>query len=324
MSKETWLITGGAGYIGSHVADVFLDDQKNVVIYDSLLSGQASRISHLEEKYRKRISLIVADIRDANAFEIAIRDSNPSGVVHAAALKSVPESFQIPKKYLEVNSVATASILNLSIRHNVEKFIFSSSASVYGSPQHDSAITEDEPIRPQSPYGASKSYAESKLEECLSQNEIIGTSLRYFNVIGSASRELRDLSRANLVPIVLNRILNGLPPIIFGKDYPTLDGTCVRDYVDVRDVARAHLAAANSSRKLPPAVNIGTGLGSSVLEVISLILDLTSRTSLTPIIQQRRHGDPAALFANVLLAKESIGFKSRFNLIESIRNAIDV
>jgi UDP-glucose 4-epimerase len=179
---------------------------------------------------------------------------------------------------------------------------------------------EDGPKAPISPYGDSKYQAESKVTAFINTPGNHGTSLRFFNVVGTAAPELLDNSVENLVPIVLGKLNAGKAPEIFGTDYPTTDGTCIRDYVDVRDIARAHLAAADATQPLPPALNIGTGRGASVREIIKLVLEATNKADTQVIESPRRAGDPAFLCADINLAKSAMGFTSTYSLEESIRS----
>jgi UDP-glucose 4-epimerase len=320
MTSQTWLLTGGAGYIGSHVADEFLASGKDVVIYDSLYQGLESRIEYLRKKYKKEIPLIVADIRDTAKFDEVLTTYKPYGVVHTAALKAVGESMEKPDEYWEVNFHATVKMLELLTQHKVQHFIFSSTAAVYGSPDHSNPIKEDDEKNPISPYGASKLAAEGEINKFLAISGNHGTSLRFFNVVGTAAPELMDNSVENLVPIVINKLKAGQAPVIYGTDYPTPDGTCVRDYVDVRDIARAHLAAADADTPLPPAINVGTGHGGSVREVIKLVAEAAKATDVTVIETTRRAGDPAFLCANVFRIQEALGFKSNYSLEDSTRS----
>ena len=320
MTQETWLLTGGAGYIGSHIADEFIRSGKNVVIYDSLYQGLESRIEYLRTKHGVKIPFIVADIRDYNEIENAIRTYKIDGIVHTAALKAVGESMEKRDEYFEVNLDATTELLAIAQRNGVKKFIFSSTAAVYGSPESSHPCAEEDPKKPISPYGDSKYQAESRVTEFINAAGNSGTSLRFFNVVGASSSELMDNSVTNLVPIAINQLKKNESPTIFGTDYPTPDGTCIRDYVDVRDIARAHLAAASSTTKLPPAMNIGTGRGASVREVINLVLEATKKTDIKVVEKDRRSGDPALLCANVSLAKTAMGFISQYSLEESVRS----
>ena len=320
MTQETWLLTGGAGYIGTHIADEFIRAGKSVVIYDSLYQGLESRIVYLRAQHKVEIPFIKGDIRDYNELESVIRTHKIDGIVHTAALKAVGESMEKSDEYFQVNLEATTELIAIAKRNNVKKFIFSSTAAVYGSPDSMDPCTEDGPKAPISPYGNSKYQAESAVTAFINTPGNHGTSLRFFNVVGAAAPELLDNSVENLVPIVLGKLNKGEAPTIFGTDYPTPDGTCIRDYVDVRDIARAHLAAADATTKLPETMNIGTGRGASVREIIKLVLDATKKSDTKVIEVERRAGDPAFLCADVTLAKSAMGFESKYSLEESVRS----
>jgi UDP-glucose 4-epimerase len=318
MTSQVWLLTGGAGYIGSHVADAFLASGKDVVIYDSLYQGLESRIEYLRKKYNKEIPLIVADIRDTAKFDEVLTTYKPYGIIHTAALKAVGESMEKPDEYFEVNLHATTKMLELTSRHGIKNFIFSSTAAVYGAPDHSNPIKEDDPKNPISPYGASKLAAEGEVNKFLAIPGNHGTSLRFFNVVGTAAPELLDNSVENLVPIVINKLKAGQAPVIYGTDYPTHDGTCVRDYVDVRDIAGAHLAAADFEGALPLAMNVGTGRGGSVREVINLVCEAAGKSAVVAEERERRVGDPSFLCAEVNLIKNAISFDSIYSLNSSV------
>ena len=203
-----------------------------------------------------RISFREIDIRDTAEINTLMREQAFDGVVHLAALKSVEDSFKEQDLYFEVNARGTSELLDLAITNNIEKFIFSSTASVYGFTHAPNGVSESSPTLPISPYGASKLHAEEVITEKLNQSKINGTSLRFFNVIGTSHRELTDTSKDNLIPAVLKCLRENTQPKIFGSDYQTEDGTAVRDYVDVRDIAKAHLLAAIGTERLPPIINI--------------------------------------------------------------------
>ena len=314
----TWLITGGAGYIGSHIADMFLDDGKDVVIYDSLIHGQRSRVNYLEMKHSRKIPLVTSDIRDVEAFKLCLDNYRPSGVVHAAALKSVAKSIDNAELYFEVNLTATAKILDSITASNIRRFIFSSTAAVYGSSGLSAPINEADPKLPISPYGISKLLAEGLVEKFLQIDGNHGASLRFFNVIGTAAPELQDFSIENLVSVVIDKLRKDESPAIFGSDYETVDGTCVRDFVDVRDIARAHLVVANSEKPLPVAMNVGTGKGSSVREAIEVILKAADQENYSVLELDRRGGDPEYSVADVSLARHTLGFEAQYSMIDSI------
>jgi UDP-glucose 4-epimerase len=323
MTSQFWLLAGGTGYVGSHIADLFLANNKKIVIYDSLHQGLESRVEFLREKYKTEIPLIVADIRDTVKFEEVLTTYKPHGVIHAAALKAVGESMEKSDEYFEVNFHATSKMLELLKKHNIHNFIFSSTAAVYGSPEHSNPIKEDDLKNPISPYGASKLAAEGEVNKFLAIPGNQGTSLRFFNVIGTAAPELMDNSVENLVPIVINKLKAGQPPVIFGTDYSTLDGTCIRDYVDVRDVARAHLVAADSAA-LPAVMNVGTGRGASVREVIKLVCEAAALDDVISTEAERRSGDPAFLCADVTLINKAIGFVAQYSIEASVKSLFSI
>ena len=225
-----------------------------------------------------------------------------------------------PDEYFEVNLHATTKMLELVSRHGIKNFIFSSTAAVYGAPDHSNPIKEDDPKNPISPYGASKLAAEGEVNKFLAVPGNHGTSLRFFNVVGTAAPELMDNSVENLVPIVINKLKAGQAPVIYGTDYPTPDGTCIRDYVDVRDIARAHLAAADFDKQLPLALNVGTGVGGSVRDVIRLITATFGHTDIVPVEVERRSGDPAFLCANISIITGSLEFRTVYSLIASTQS----
>jgi UDP-glucose 4-epimerase len=258
--------------------------------------------------------LIVADIRDTAKFDEVLTTYKPYGIIHTAALKAVGESMEKPDEYFEVNFHATTKMLELTTKHGIKNFIFSSTAAVYGSPDHSNPIKEDDPKNPISPYGASKLAAEGEVNKFLAISGNHGTSLRFFNVVGTGAPELMDNSVENLVPIVINKLKAGEPPVIYGTDYPTPDGTCIRDYVDVRDIAGAHLAAADFNGELPLAMNVGTGQGASVREVVMLVCSAAGKNDFVAKEDSRRAGDPAFLCADVSLIKSAVGFRAEFSL----------
>ena len=317
---ETWFITGGAGYIGAHIADAFLLAGKNVVIYDSLYSGSVERIGYLEEKYKTHIPFVKGDICDKSALNSALREKNISGIVHLAALKSVEESSKNPDLYYDVNSEGTKNVVNSATTHSINKMIFSSTAAIYGIPAKDGASQESDESQPISPYGKTKLIAEEEVKKYLSIPGNHGTCLRYFNVIGTSSAYLVDNSKDNLIPIVIDALKNRRIIQVFGNDYSTRDGTCIRDYVDVRDISRAHLLAAGTNAELPPVINIGTGIGITVREVINEICKVFKVTSPSIQSSKRRAGDPDSLCADINLAKSQLQYAPNFTFTESIES----
>ena len=310
-----WLVAGGAGYIGSHVVKTMLDQSYEVLVVDNLLSGLIGRLD-------SRSKFVKGDICDHNFILGLLREFKVKGIINLAALKSVEESRLFPEEYERVNHLGVRNLIECSISSRVNFFVQSSSAAVYGNSK-SRFVDESSSLLPISPYGQTKVAAESEINRFVSDGHGRGVSLRYFNVLGSAEYKLRDNSNKNIVPMVLANLDAGIPPVIFGADYATKDGTCIRDYVHVSDVARAHLLAVAALERgtLPSAVNIGTGTGYSVREVIDEII--TQRMStLKPEISGRREGDPEELVAEVDLAREVLGFIAEMGLSEMIRSAI--
>jgi UDP-glucose 4-epimerase len=315
---DKWLVTGGAGYIGSHIADVLLSAGKEVVIYDSMYHGLETRVDYLRKKHNKEVPLVVSDIRNFEAFKKTLESDLFQGIIHTAALKSVAESIEKPADYFEVNLYATKRILEIASLLNVHHFVFSSTAAVYGTSQRGYPIREDDIKNPMSPYGDSKRAAEIEVAKFHGIPGNYGTSLRFFNVVGTSAIELVDNSIENLVPIVIRKLMKNVTPAIFGIDYSTPDGTCIRDYVDVRDIATAHLAVCNSDFKLPFAMNVGTGRGISVREAIQVIHKSFGEELLHFKEEGRRKGDPESLFADASLIQKTLGFSSEYTFESSI------
>ena len=303
----TWLITGGAGYIGSHVVDLFLASGETTVVLDNLKSGNISRV-HPSSKF------VLGDITNEKDLDGVFSQFEIIGIINLAGLKSVEESARIPSEYFRVNDFGVGQLLNKAQENKVPYFIQSSSAAIYGNP--DSGIAH-ELLSPQpiSVYGESKLKAEEKLDSAMTIGDISGTSLRYFNVVGSKNVSLSDTSMNNLFPIVANSIKRNLRPQVFGGDYQTLDGSCIRDYIHVLDLARAHLLAARNLQvgELPKYLNVGTGRGHSVLEVIAAF-QAFHETTLELEILPRRTGDPGVLIADTNLAFDVLGFKAEYSL----------
>jgi len=320
--SEKWLITGGAGYIGAHIADRFLADGKDVVIYDSFYNGSEVRVDYLSSKYGKSIPVIRGDIRDSETLATLLERVRPIGVIHTAALKSVSESVQNPDRYYDVNFEATRNLVELMEKFEVNRVVFSSTAAVYGSPSMKDSVTEDYPCDPLSAYGASKLAAENEIAKFLKKADTMGSSLRFFNVVGTEAPELSDNSMENLIPIVFNKLLQGETISIFGTNYPTHDGTCVRDYVDVRDIASAHLAVANAEGNLPIVMNVGTGVGLSVRDVILKIAAAAGISAIHVEGVEPRAGDLASITADVSLIKRSLGFVPKYDFESSIKSLL--
>jgi UDP-glucose 4-epimerase len=310
-SYMTWLIAGGSGYIGSHVVQQLLSSGFSTLIFDNF-----SRSNH--ELVKANSQIFRGDITSTEDLKKVFEAYEIEGVINLAALKSVSESAVEPKKYDLVNNLGAKLLIDFSIEHHVPYFLQSSTAAVYGSPING-VVNEESPTNPISIYGKTKLMAENYLNQALLNGKIKGTSLRYFNVVGAKSKEFRDTSVSNLFPIVQKAITERCPIDIFGKDYDTPDGTCIRDYIHVEDLANAHLLTILALREkdLPLSLNIGTGRGFSVLEIVSEMLKFHS-LELPIQIKPRREGDPAKLIANVDLAKNKIDFVAELGLSKMI------
>lgn len=311
-----WMITGGAGYIGGHVTKAMVESGESVVVYDNLASGSAERVQGFAP-------VETGDIRDIDSVQSVLLRYKVDGIIHLAALKSVEESKIFPEKYEDVNHVGTQVLLNAAKDCDVRAFLFSSSAAVYGNP-NVGFVDENSPMAPFSPYGETKLKAEIALNRSIDEGQLRGASLRYFNVAGTASKALADTSKHNLIPVVLDGLTRGERPRIFGTDYPTKDGTCIRDYVHVEDVATAHVVAGKALfvNQLPRCFNIGTGVGYSVKEMIDALLS-ESKSNLEPLMAHARPGDPASIVANVSLIKEVLSFTASHSLEEIIRSSVE-
>ncbi|MBQ1099001.1 UDP-glucose 4-epimerase GalE [Streptomyces sp. b94] len=313
----SWLVTGGAGYIGAHVVRALADGGERVVVYDDLSTGSTDRVPD-------GVSLVVGSVLDRAALEDAIRDHAVTGVVHIAAKKQVGESVERPLHYYRENVTGLATLLEAMTSTGVGRLVFSSSAAVYGMPDVD-LVTEDTPCLPMSPYGETKLIGEWLINAAARAHGIRAASLRYFNVAGAAAPELADSGVFNLVPMVFERLEAGDAPRVFGDDYATPDGTCVRDYIHVEDIASAHLAAARRLTDAPEGtsltLNIGRGEGSSVREMVDRILKVTGRQDVAPHVTERRPGDPARVVASADRAHEELGWSARHDLDDMIDSA---
>jgi UDP-glucose 4-epimerase len=316
----TWLVTGGAGYIGAHVVSQATMSGFSVVVLDDLSTGISSRLD-------ANISLRQFSLQDSDSLNKLFEEFDFEGVVHIAAKKRVGESVERPDYYWQENVVGFQNLLNVMTTHRVQKLVFSSSAAVYGEPElaTDSLIVESTPCQPINPYGSTKLECERISGIFSIETGAKVVSLRYFNVGGADRPELGDHYIFNLIPIVFDALERGEQPIVFGNDYSTPDGSCIRDYVHAQDLAEAHIATMNYLENSQPgftAINIGTGSGASVLEVLNEIQSVTGK-SIHPKIGPRREGDPAALVADVSFAKTVLNWQSSRDLSDIVASAWD-
>ncbi|MCB5178200.1 UDP-glucose 4-epimerase GalE [Streptomyces antimicrobicus] len=315
----TFLITGGAGYIGSHVVRAMLAAGERVVVLDDLSTGNEDRVP-------EGVPLVIGSVLDRLVLDETVREHRITGVVHLAGKKQVGESVEKPTYYYHENVQGLTVLLEAVAAAGVRSFLFSSSASVYGMPDVDT-VTEDTPCLPLSPYGETKLAGEWLVRAAGRAHGIATACLRYFNVAGAASPELADTGVFNLVPMVFERYDRGEGARIFGDDYPTPDGTCIRDYIHVEDLADAHLVAARKLAEWAAAgdykdltVNIGRGEGVSVREMTRLMNELTGH-AYEPVVTPRRPGDPAKVVASADRIAAELGWKARHDVRDMITSA---
>ena len=311
------LVTGGAGYIGSHTVRQLRQRGEDVVVLDSLEFGSPDAVGG--------VPLVVGDIADPGLVADTISRYRVDSVVHFAAYKNAGESFEKPGRYFQNNVAGTARLLEAAMLGGVRRIVFSSTCAVYGTPER-APVGEDAPIHPESPYGESKALVERMLHWYGMCHGVGSVSLRYFNAAGAAMDGSlgEDWTYSlNLVPVAMKALLGQAPPLkVFGTDYPTPDGTCIRDYIHVDDLADAHLRALDylEAGGGTTAVNLGTGVGSSVREVLAA----AGRAAGRPVPAEdtpRRPGDPVALWADNRRAGELLGWKARYGLEDIVTSA---
>jgi UDP-glucose 4-epimerase len=316
----SWLVTGGAGYIGSHVVRAFREAGEDVVVVDSLASGHPEFVPD-------DVPFVRGTILDGDLVRHALRDHDVTGVVHLAGFKYAGVSVAQPLLTYQQNVTGTATLLEQMDAAGVGRLVFSSSAATYGTPDVD-LVTEGTPTHPESPYGESKLVGEWLIADQARAAGLRGTtfahtSLRYFNVVGSATPELYDTSPHNLFPLVLGMLQRGETPRINGGDYDTPDGTCVRDYVHVADLAHSHLVAAKAleaGQPLEAVYNLGSGDGVSVRQIMDVAAEVTG-IGFTPEVTDRRPGDPARIVASGELAARDLEWEMRHSLRDMVASA---
>lgn len=313
----TWLVTGGAGYIGSHVVRALVEAGIDTVVVDDLSSGHESFVPD-------SVPFVRGTILDRGLLTRSMQFHKVRGVIHVAGYKYAGVSVQRPLHTYEQNVTGTAILLEAMQECSVDRIVFSSSAAVYGTPDTD-LVREDTPKDPQSPYGESKLIGEWLLRDQATATGLRHTSLRYFNVVGSGYPDLRDTSPHNLFPLVFAALAEGKTPRINGNDYPTPDGTNVRDYIHVADLAHSHVVAAqrlDAGEPVEPAYNLGSGDGVSVGEIMKSVADVTG-IAFEPELAARRPGDPARIVASGELAARDLEWKMRHSLTDMVQSAWD-
>jgi UDP-glucose 4-epimerase len=314
----SWLVTGGAGYIGAHIVRALSSAGLIPVVLDDLSSGHRGFVP-------EGVAFAEGSILDRELVERTLRDHGVTGVIHVAGFKYAGVSVKRPLHTYAQNVEGTRVVLEAMQAADVANIVFSSSAAVYGTPDQD-LVTEDLPKRPASPYGESKLIGEWLLRDQAtatadSEHPLRHTSLRYFNVVGSADPSIYDTSPHNLFPLVFEALIEGRTPRINGDDYDTPDGTNVRDYVHVGDIAAAHVVAAQrlaSGAPIEAAYNLGSRNGLSVRQIMDAMARVTG-IDFTPEIAPRRPGDPDRIVATGELAARDLDWEMRYSLDEMVR-----
>ncbi|ACI50439.1 UDP-glucose 4-epimerase [Gluconacetobacter diazotrophicus PA1 5] len=311
--QSRFLITGGAGYVGSHVVAALRDEGHKVVVFDNLRTGH-------RESVPEDVALIEGDLVDRALIDSVLADGPWDGVLHFAALSLVGESMQQPLRYMEANAGLGFTLIDACVRNGVKRFVFSSTAALFGQTE-DPLITEDTPIIPGSPYGESKHMVERALLWADRIHGLRSACLRYFNAAGAdpGGRIGEDhRPETHLIPLVIDAALGRRDALqLFGNDYPTPDGTCIRDYVHVSDLAHAHLAALEVIRDRSVVYNVGTGTGHSNMDVIRSVERVTGQ----PVpwcLAPRRQGDPARLVAGAERLRRETSWSPRFITLDEI------
>jgi UDP-glucose 4-epimerase len=302
-------VTGGAGYIGSICVEELLQYGHDVIVFDNLSEGHRMAID-------PRATFIQGDLNDSKSVSLAINTSRPEAVMHLAANALVAESMQNPYKYFHNNVCGGLNLLNAMIENSVKRLVFSSTCATFGTPDRV-PIDEDTAQNPINPYGESKLMFERILRWFDQIHALTFVALRYFNVAGASEKYgEHHRTETHLIPRILQVALGRLPHAeIYGTDFPTPDGTCIRDYIHVQDLASAHILALSAERS--GFYNLGTGGGTSVREVINACRKITGH-AIPTIERPRRAGDPARLIASSERARESLGWKPLFENIEAI------
>jgi len=312
MNKKKILVTGGAGYIGSITVQVLKKAGFEPIIFDNLVTGHKESIAQ-EKFYQGDL------VKDFNLLEKVLKEEKPEAVIHFAAMSLVGESVQNPQKYFTNNLKGVLNLLEMMMKNKVLKIVFSSTAAVYGEPQKI-PIEEDDPKAPTSPYGESKLMIEKILDWYGRAYGLNSVALRYFNACGAmldGSLGEDHHPETHLIPAAMQAALAKKAFKLFGNDYPTKDGTCIRDYIHVLDLAEAHLLALNNSSKGFSYYNVGTNQGFSVLEVLDMIKKI-SGIDFPISIKARRRGDPVRLIAKAEKIKKELGWRAEYSDLKTI------
>lgn len=325
MSSKNILVTGGLGFIGSHTVIELYATGYTPIIIDNLSNSELTVLDGITTITGHKPRFYQGDFQDKNLLEKVLGENTINGVIHFAAFKAVGESVADPIKYYNNNVGGFIELLETIVGHHIPHFVFSSTAAVYGNPPGD-MVTEETACVPESPYGWSKYMNEIILRDtCTAKPYLSGTALRYFNVVGGhASGLIGELPKGppqNLLPIIVQAVSSQIPPLtVYGTDYPTKDGTCLRDYIHVVDLAKAHIAALNKATPGFTVYNIGTSVPTSVLELIKTF-ERVNRVKVPHVLGERRAGDPVACYAVADKALAELGWEAHKTIEDAVRDA---
>ncbi|MDR1782113.1 MAG: UDP-glucose 4-epimerase GalE [Bacilli bacterium] len=306
------LVTGGAGYIGSYVVDLLID-KYNVIVVDDLSTGSIEAVN-------KKAKFYEIDICDYEKLNSVFKDNHIDGVIHFAAKLNVEESSRLPLDYYETNVAGTSNLLRCMVNNKVNSIVFSSTAAIYGERMNDDKITEEEPTAPVNNYGLSKLMGEQIIEAANKAHNINYISFRYFNVAGGRKIGWPIERFSTLIPRIISSVKNNIKLEVYGNDYPTSDGTCIRDYIHVIDLAKAHIVGLEkimNNNDISGIYNLGSSKGFSVLEVINTTAKVLNK-KVDYTITARRIGDPYFSVASSLKAKEILGWETEINNLDDI------
>ena len=304
------LVTGGAGYIGSVIVEELVKADHEPIVYDSFVKGRHAAVADVAPS-------IEGDVNDTTAVCAALREHRVEAVIHMAALIEVAESVANPERFFANNVGGSVSVLNAMVECGVKRLVFSSTAALYGDPER-LPITEDEPTKPTNPYGESKLIAERMIAWVAATHGMTCTALRYFNAAGATERNGEDHApESHLIPLVMRAVMEGRPVALYGTDYPTPDGTTVRDYIHVIDLAQAHVLALGRAEPGLRVYNVGNGVGYSVRQVIEMVREVTG-LPLEVRELPRRAGDQIATVASSHRIRDELGWTPRHADLRSI------
>lgn len=322
---QSILVTGGAGFIGSHTVVELAAAGYKPIILDNFSNSDRTVIGRLEKLIGQSVTSYEGDFQDTKLLQQVFSEQTIDGVIHFAAFKAVGESVAEPLKYYDNNVAHFIHFLQIVTQQKIPRFVFSSSAAVYGNPPTDQ-VTEEIPCAPESPYGWTKYMNEIVLRDtCTANPTLHGVALRYFNVVGAhPSGEIGESPKGqpqNLLPIIVKAVVEDKPFTVYGTDYPTKDGTCLRDYIHVVDLAKAHVAALQHVASTNYHVfNIGTGRPNSVLELINSF-EAENKIKVPYVLGERRPGDPAAYYAVAQHAEKELDWKASKTVNDAVKDA---